>query len=59
MIKTKKTLINKANGTELDIYLDASGYGVLMEEAFGVLSGQTLLYLNQLKMDEFEVKENK
>lgn len=60
IIKTNKKLINKKNGKEFDIYEDDSilfGFGILMEEAFGVTSGQTLLYLNQLKIDEFEIKE--
>lgn len=54
---TNKKLINKDNKEKLTIYKDRQGKeGVSMVEAWGVLSGAQLIYLNQLNMECFDIE---
>ena len=57
MKKLNKYLVNKDTKVKMQLYQDKLGIGISMKEVWGIQSGQTLIYLEQLNMNDFEIIE--
>ena len=55
----KYQLVDKETGIRMNLYQDNVGVGLDMEEIWGVTSANSLMYLEQLDMRYFYVREVK